>query len=89
MLLRLVRRLLGLGVSLTLVLGVTTYVGPQLSARSMTGYLQVLDHAQTGHYAEADSISASLQRDWRALGDGVARAVADLQRGAARLTAHR
>ncbi|MFN8168212.1 MAG: hypothetical protein U0S36_05455 [Candidatus Nanopelagicales bacterium] len=55
----------------------------------MTGYLQVLDHAQTGHYAEADSISASLQRDWRALGDGVSRAVADLQRGVARLTAHR
>lgn len=89
MLLRLVRRLLGLGVSLTLVLGVTTYVGPQLSARSMTGYLQVLDQAQSGHYAEADSISRSLERDWRALGDGVARAVADLQRAVSRMTSRR
>lgn len=89
MLLRLVRRLLGLSVSLVLVMGVTTYVGPQLAARSMTGYLQVLDHAQSGHYAEADSVSASLERDWRQLSTAVSRAAADVQKALSRLTSRR
>lgn len=89
MLLRLVRRLLGLSVSLVMVLGVTTYVGPHLAARSMSGYLQVLDHAQSGHYAEAGSVSASLERDWRDLGTAVSRAVADLEQALSRLSSHR
>lgn len=89
MVFRLIRRLMGLTVSLVLVLGVTSELGPQLAARSMTDYVRVVDHAQSGHYAEADSISAQLQRDWRDLGTRVSSAVAQLQRSVSRALARR
>jgi hypothetical protein len=87
MVFRLIRRLMGLTVSLVLVLGVTSELGPQLAARSMTDYVRVFDQAQSGHYAEADSISAQLQRDWRDLGTRVSSAVAQLQRTVSRALA--
>jgi hypothetical protein len=87
MVFRLIRRLMGLTVSLVLVLGVTSELGPQLAARSMTDYVRVFDQAQSGHYAEADSISAQLQRDWRSLGTRVTSAVSSLQRAVSRALA--
>lgn len=87
MVFRPIRRLMGLTVSLVLVLGVTSEFGPQLAARSMTDYVRVLDQAQSGHYAEADSISAQLQRDWRSLGTRVTSAVSSLQRAVSRALA--
>ena len=87
MVFRLIRRLMGLTVSLVLVLGVTSELGPQLAARSMTDYVRVFDQAQSGHYAEADSISAQLQRDWRSLGTLVTSAVSSLQRAVSRALA--
>jgi hypothetical protein len=89
MVFRLIRRLMGLSVSLVLVLGVTSELGPQLAARTMTDYVRVFDQAKSGHYAEADSISAQLQRDWRDLGTRVTTAVAQLQRTVSRTLAHR
>lgn len=87
MVFRLIRRLMGLSVSLVLVLGVTSELGPQLAARSMTDYVRVFDQAQSGHYAEAASITAQLQRDWRDLGTRASSALAQLQRAVSR--AHR
>ena len=53
----------------------------------MTDYVRVFDQAQSGHYAEADSISAQLQRDWRSLGTRVTSAVSSLQRAVSRALA--
>jgi len=86
MVFRLIRRLMGLTVSLVLVLGVTS-VGPQLAARSMNGYVRIVDQAESGHYAEAGSISAQLQRDWRSLSTQVSSAVSSLQRAVSRALA--
>mgnify|MGYP003542897544 CR=1 FL=1 len=86
MVFRLIRRLMGLTVSLVLVLGVTS-VGTQLAARSMTDYVRVVDQAQVGNYAQADSISAQLARDWRRLGTQVSTAWASLEKSVSRALA--
>jgi len=58
------RRLVGLVVALALVSAVTAHAGPQLAARSMSGYVAQLDAAQAGDYSTADSIGSSLRSDW-------------------------
>jgi len=61
---RLLRHLVGLAVALTLVSGVTTHLGPQLAARSMTGYVAELDAADRGDTVTASAIGDDLRRDW-------------------------
>jgi hypothetical protein len=61
---RLLRHLVGIAVALTLVSGVTTYFGPQLAARSMSGYVAQLDAADHGDTAQVSAIGADLRREW-------------------------
>ena len=68
-----------LGVASVLTLGVTTHVGPDLSARSMTGYVEELSAAQRGETVEVDRIGAQLEHEWRRL----AALLADAVEGAA------
>ena len=67
MLLLLVRRLLGLAVSLVLVTAVCDHLGPGLAARSMTGVMQEIDAAQHGDTARAQAISDDLVGQWTSL----------------------
>jgi hypothetical protein len=85
----LIRQLVGLTVALALVLGVTHYVGPQLAARSMTGYVAELHAAESGNLREADSIAAQLQRDWRSLSADVTRLLREVQNSLRRMAPRR
>jgi hypothetical protein len=84
MVLRFVRQVLGVAVSLALVLGVTSQLGPQLAARSMAGYVTAVGQAQTGHPQAADSIATQLEREWRELGRSLSRAAASVQQTVSR-----
>ena len=67
MLFLLVRRLLGLAVSLVLITAVCDHLGPGLAAHSMTGVMQEIDAAQHGDTARAQAISADLVGQWTTL----------------------
>jgi hypothetical protein len=43
---------------------VTEHLGPQLAARSMSGYVAQLDAADRGDTARASAIGADLRREW-------------------------
>jgi hypothetical protein len=66
-LLLVVRRLLGLAVSLVLVTAVCDHLGPALAARSMTGVMQQIDAAQHGDTARAQAIGDDLVAQWSGL----------------------
>lgn len=56
-----------LGIAAALTLGVTTHLGPELSARSMTGWSDQLTAARRGDLVEVDRIGTQLAREWRSL----------------------
>jgi len=80
MVLRLLRRLVGLTAALALVALVTGHAGPQLAARSMSGYVTEMDAAESGDFVRVDAIAADLGHGWqqlRASATGVLRSVED------------
>ena len=80
MILRLLRQLVGLTVALTLVTGVTTHLGPQLAARSMSGYVAQLDAADRGDTATASEIGDNLRQEWLRLEASVTDALSRAER---------
>jgi hypothetical protein len=67
MVLRVLRRLVGLAVTLALVALVTGHAGPQLAARSMSGFVTEMDAAESGDYPRVDAIAADLGQGWQQL----------------------
>lgn len=62
-----IRRLVCLAVSVALLTGVVSHLGPELAARSMTGVMQEIDAAQHGNTAQAQAIGDELTSGWLGL----------------------